>query len=824
MNINRPEIKLRQKGRRSSLTFQSSRGTTTQLRKDIDILLSLKDSTYKNVMVGFFQRLGGKRNNENNEDEKTAAREALQLFTNRKRGERTRFFKPESRYSSKTYIEVDEAAALEKITADIYRRMESAKRWMNPDNTEDDSTKMSPPPPQAPRESSHPHEYETGKRTTPSRAAAIPSARQSFNTSTKPLPKSAKKNTKRKLLKKVPQSLPFLSNTAVADIIVEEELRAKRKVGSSKTQTRNDQIWQPEEVINFFRGLYVHGWGNTEKVSKMIKTRSNQHVKSYAMKLEKKFPELRKFFSSKQGHKVQEKRGVKVKRHGSVSAKQPMYAPQNDPMMGASLMGTMKHPAARKLTKPKVVICLSDHIIDTESEPSLIQPSNNRKRPADTLPDYFDPSVRPSVPTNSQHIYIPGNRVYARWLNKDDPGSYGTWYPGYINASKIAPIQDEYNYRGIPNLLYHVKFDDGAESLDLDTEDIMMQDQYQVWLKDLEQYYSLPVAEEMTWKRLTKNTRVYAKWIDPTDPELHGSWMSGQVHSSRTWEDEANQWRHSYHIYFDNGDQDEDLLDGDIVEEELYTELLSEKMEKGRKKSRLSGFDLITEASKISSPIKTGPSRHNDASIGGGSAKKNLYPNGSDASDEDDSLVEELRCNEVLELRPPSPTHVARLSSTPSPDVHYGMYIKTKPWAPPKDSSVPQDQAKPYAYSTSTDAMNLIDEGRTGPSNVTNLQVSPSSNVISTVAVNKTEMRDPDEDTKEPLFPFVESHPAVDLNNIVESLLPSVQDCNTSTQSEKKTTNQSSTVKTTSFAPVVQKVTATSQPGTHAPADTTGIA
>jgi len=115
---------------------------------------------------------------------------------------------------------------------------------------------------------------------------------------------------------------------------------------------------------------------------------------------------------------------------GSVgAAKQLKFAPQNnDPaMIAASVMGAMKHsPEVKRPTKPKVVICLGDYIIDTELEPSLIIPSNSRKRPADTLPDYFDPSVRPSVPTNCQQIYIPGNKVYARWLNKDDPGSYGT--------------------------------------------------------------------------------------------------------------------------------------------------------------------------------------------------------------------------------------------------------------------------------------------------------------------------------------------------------------------------------------------------------------
>ena len=98
--------------------------------------------------------------------------------------------------------------------------------------------------------------------------------------------------------------------------------------------------------------------------------------------------------------------------------------------------------------------------------------------------------------------------MYARWLNEHDPGRYWTvstitdeemlgistrnhlfvflcfltantdllllisfpqWYPGFVNASKIAPVQDENNYTRVPTLLYHEKFEDGTESLDLDT-------------------------------------------------------------------------------------------------------------------------------------------------------------------------------------------------------------------------------------------------------------------------------------------------------------------------------------------------------------------
>ena len=564
---------------------------------------------------------------------------------------------------------------------DIYRRNESAKRWRNTNEvaTGDDGkpTGESPSPRPLPQDARPSGERKRSADTMQN----IPTqqASSSMKVST---PKSAKKSKKRKLSggKKVapPQSLPFLSSTNanIAAIIHEEE-----------TSQLNNQTWQSEEVVNFFRGLYVHGWNEWKKVSAIIKTQDSQNVKAYASSLEKKHPELKTFFSSKSGKrgtakspKSKTKKGGSAKKgSGSSTNRRLITAPPqiHDPKtVAASAMGTMQHPDARPM-KPKVVICLGKHMIDTEAEPSLIQPSiNNRKRPAETLPDYYDPSIRPSVPTNNRQIFIPGNKVYARWLNKGDPGSYGTWYPGYIHASTLAPIQDDYNNTGVPNLLYHVKFEDGAESLDLDTEDIMMADQYLVWLKEIEQYYAMPVKEEMTWKRLTKNTRVYAKWIDPTDPELHGSWVSGKVYNSKSWEGEDNQWHHSYHIHFDNGDQDEDLQDGDVVEEETYIELMTEKMERGRKKSRLSGFDLITEASKMTSPPKN---TRNGTTIGETGAKKKLYrdePEEPELASDDDTMMEELRCNEVLETSPPSPTHVARISSTPSPDVHYGIYSK----------------------------------------------------------------------------------------------------------------------------------------------------
>ena len=439
-------------------SFHSTGGKPTVLRPDVDVVLSLKNSVYKSVMFDCFVRLGSKKNDQNNDAEKESARDALWVLRGRSKvGDRpARFFKPESRYASRSFVEVDESAALEsefprfflrsrfvvfcfasaftvrfimptsantslEITADIYRRMESAKRWLISDGTDDDPTSES----QRPRKSKPP----------PAHA-----------------PLEAASSKKRKSLKRTPESLPFLGNVDenVADIIAGEELRAKRRNADGPRSNPLDQSWQPDEVVNFFRGLYVHGalhrmqteayifdsrpclissrcslskkgWNEWTKVSTMVKTRSNQNVKLYAVKLEKKFPELRDFFS-KQGNAVQ---ATKRARTGDVDV--PGSMSHNDPaMIAASVMGSMKYQATNMSTKPKVVICLGDYVIDTEAAPSLLKPSIDRKRPAETLPDCFDPSIRPSIPTNNQQIYIPGNNVYARWMNKEDPGSYGT--------------------------------------------------------------------------------------------------------------------------------------------------------------------------------------------------------------------------------------------------------------------------------------------------------------------------------------------------------------------------------------------------------------
>lgn len=131
-----------------------------------------------------------------------------------------------------------------EITADIYRRMESSKRWMNEDS-EDDSQRKSPSTlPQAPPEPSTKGTRTVGKRKLPVRVAS---------TAAKSPPSKKKKPSK------APQSLPFITDTNIVDIIVEEEARAQRKSDSSRSHSPNDQNWTLDEVIEFFRGVYCHG-------------------------------------------------------------------------------------------------------------------------------------------------------------------------------------------------------------------------------------------------------------------------------------------------------------------------------------------------------------------------------------------------------------------------------------------------------------------------------------------------------------------------------------------------------------------------------------
>ena len=101
--------------------------------------------------------------------------------------------------------------------------MESAKRWLKSDGTDNDALSQ----------------YRRPKKSRPSPQAPLESS-----------------NKRRKVSKRTPESLPFLGNVDenVADIIAGEEIRAKRRSFDGDQSSG----WQPNEVVNFFRGLYVH--------------------------------------------------------------------------------------------------------------------------------------------------------------------------------------------------------------------------------------------------------------------------------------------------------------------------------------------------------------------------------------------------------------------------------------------------------------------------------------------------------------------------------------------------------------------------------------
>jgi len=127
---------------------------------------------------------------------------------------------------------------------------------------------------------------------------------------------------------------------------------------------------------------------------------------------------------------------------------------------------------------------------------------------------------------------------------------------------------------------------------------------------------------------------------------------------------------------FDNGDQDNEILDVDVVPEELYKLLLEEKTNRGRTmQSGLNGIDLIVKASKFSSPLKPGWNSRYKTCTGGSPEELD------DDSDEEDAFMDAFRCSEVLRSEAHTPSKVARLSGASSPEVHCGAYMKFKPWA-----------------------------------------------------------------------------------------------------------------------------------------------
>ncbi len=402
----------------------------------------------------------------------------------------------------------------------------------------------------------------------------------------------------------------------------------------------------------------------------------------------------------------------------STTSKQEVNTkPDDSALMAASVIKSLKSdaepvksPLSRfvgnpsSINAPKVTICLGNYKIDTGDSAE-----NNGKRSADS----FDPPKVPAI--KNQKIFIPGIRVYARWLDEDDPDSYGAWYPGYL-AAATAVTEDEGNTSDIPNLRYHIKFDDGVDVTNQRGEDIMMHEEYRSWIKSLEDYHALSVTRSMVSKRLTKGTKVFAKFIDESDPELHGQWFAGTIISAKV-SNSISQLRYSYHVLFFNGDEDEDLSDVHVLDEDSYYSLAEERNEernenRNKRNRTSSGLDFLCGAAHITSMIKTKAAEIDslrpqecDAAKSASEAmdvetntadeshlmsvppsmaispiadvsSNSVLQNAHGGSINKPQLKSDLMCYEVLASRTRNPADECRDPDAPSH--HYGCYFVTK--------------------------------------------------------------------------------------------------------------------------------------------------
>mmetsp|Transcript_40927 Transcript_40927/g.73781 ORF Transcript_40927/g.73781 Transcript_40927/m.73781 type:complete len:1370 (-) Transcript_40927:68-4177(-) len=118
-----------------------SSATSNKPGKD-DIILSLMDNCYKEIMWRHFNILGKTRDNKR---ENEICDQVLRLLK-QKMGSAGNFYK---RSHEKNY-EVDDVVAREKIIADIRRRVGTAQTWSNGEASQDSSARSKPPSPPPP--------------------------------------------------------------------------------------------------------------------------------------------------------------------------------------------------------------------------------------------------------------------------------------------------------------------------------------------------------------------------------------------------------------------------------------------------------------------------------------------------------------------------------------------------------------------------------------------------------------------------------------------------------------------------------------------------
>ena len=123
-------------------------------------------------------------------------------------------------------------------------------------------------------------------------------------------------------------------------------------------------------------------------------------------------------------------------------------------------------------------------------------------------------------------VHIPGTRVYARWWDESDPVAHGTWYPRIVFSVKLAPVQDGSRFhrssKTPPRLLHHIKFDDGAESLEIEDVHVTSSKRYAKLLEEALERTALPTSV-VPMKRLDNGTGLFARFFDETDLNMHVS-------------------------------------------------------------------------------------------------------------------------------------------------------------------------------------------------------------------------------------------------------------------------------------------------------------
>jgi len=650
--------------------FYDLSGRVTKLSEN-DVVISLRDAKYREVLVSYFHRLGTEQDRDKNQE---AADEAFEAF----KKEGGRFFKPNGRGKDADCDQVEDHDAMKNIHLDIKRRTDSTW-WL--DEKEDAS------PPKKKSSSAATKAKKKGKKwvivslSDPDYRAILEVEFKKLGEKTGPDRRevvAAEEVFNR--FKKEGAAFCKLENfrNVDSDPIEMDDDEAFKKI-------RTDMQRRMESAKRWLDGgVNSKSYAEANKVSPQKaqpvhksskKSRpENSKKRELPVQMHRSSPSKKKM-----KHNASHSRS-EASRH-SEGARKPQRVATESSRRGskrlASLMDANTANTSRSRSAPRdrsqqisqsfpnVAICFGDHVIDAESA--------SQNQILESLPDRFDPKVRPTVPAYNKQIYIPGNEVYARWLNENDSSSYGTWYPGQVYSSKLAPT----NVPGddMPKLLYHVKFHDGAEGMDLHTKDIMMREQYEAWLRDLEVYYALPELGNAFTTRIPRGARVYAQWNDPTDPEAHGSWLQGTVR-------DATDSRR-YHVRFDNGDEDDDMSANHVLLDGVYVQLLAEKMKNGSGLivNRELGFGSRGNCTSgyLQQRLADSSSRATAPSTTQRVQKPATLKFTCEIATEDldlssnDGLLEELRCDEVLATVKP-------IARSKTQGIHYGIYIKARPW------------------------------------------------------------------------------------------------------------------------------------------------